>query len=66
MRWFEAFLRVEEWNSDCPSLQRLLDRLARKTRSEPSRRRYLGADAARSREGKGPEEALLLLHRIQA
>ncbi len=41
MRWFEGYLKVDGWSSGCRSVQRLLDHLARKTKSESSRRHHL-------------------------
>ncbi len=61
MRWFERYLRVGGWSSCYRSVQRLLDHLSRKTRSESSRRRYLETLAALcKREGKDPDQMVRL------
>jgi integrase len=41
MREFESYLKVTGWDSQFQSIQKLLDHLARKTKSESSRRHYL-------------------------
>lgn len=57
MRAFEAFLKVEGWASGYRSVQRLLDHLARQTKSESSRRHYLETLCFLCRrEGKDPDQ----------
>ncbi|MDG6900958.1 MAG: hypothetical protein JRM80_03255 [Nitrososphaerota archaeon] len=57
MRAFEAFLKVEGWASGYRSVQRLLDHLARQTKSESSRRHYLETLCFLCRRvGKDPDQ----------
>jgi hypothetical protein len=57
VRWFEGYLKVDGWTSGCRSVQRLLDHLARKTKSESSRRHYLETVASLCRrEGREPDQ----------
>jgi integrase len=57
MRNFENFLKVSGWDSEFRSIQNLLNHLARKTKSESSRRHYLESVYTLCRkEGKTPDE----------
>ena len=57
MRNFENFLKVSGWDSEFRSIQQLLDHLARKTKSESSRRHYLeSVYALCKKQGKAPDE----------
>jgi len=61
VRWFEGYLKVDGWSSGCRSVQRLLDHLARKTKSESSRRHYLETVASLCRkEAKEPDQIVAL------
>jgi hypothetical protein len=44
-RWFDGYLRANGWESEYRSVQRLLDHLSRRTKSESSRIQYLQTNA---------------------
>jgi len=60
-RWFDGYFRVEGWESEYQSVQKVLDHLSRRTKSESSRIQYLQTIAKLCRrEGKSPQEMVAL------
>jgi len=56
-RWFDGYLKVEGWESEYQSVQRLLDHLSRRTQSGSSRIQYLQTVGTLCRrEGKNPNQ----------
>jgi hypothetical protein len=60
-RWFDGYLRVDSWESDYQSVQKLLDHLSRRTKSESTRIQYLQTlGTLCGREGKNPDQLVKL------
>ena len=60
-RWFDGYLRVDGWDSEYASMQKLLDHLSRRTKSESSRIQYLQMLATLCRrENKTPDQLVSL------
>jgi site-specific recombinase XerD len=56
-RWFDEYLRVRDWESGYESVQKLLDHLSRRTKSESSRIQYLQTlGTLCRRESKTPDQ----------
>jgi len=55
-RWFDGYLRANGWESEYQSVQKLLDHLSRRTKSESRRMQYLETVATLCRrEGRTPD-----------
>ncbi|MDG6926683.1 MAG: hypothetical protein JRN09_09035 [Nitrososphaerota archaeon] len=65
-RWFDGYLRVEGWDSGYVSVQRLLDHLSRRTKSESSRIQYLQTLATLCRREDRTPDQLVRLTRHEA
>jgi hypothetical protein len=63
-RWFEGYLRVRGWDSEYRSVQKLLDHLSRRTKSESSRVQYLNTlSVVCRRERRTPDQMVRLPRR---
>ncbi len=65
-RWFDGYLRVRGWDSEYPSVQRMLDHLSRRTKSESSRIQYLQTLATLCRKEERTPDQLTRLSRQEA
>jgi hypothetical protein len=65
-RWFDGYLRVTGWESEYASVQKLLDHLSRRTKSESSRIQYLQTLATLCRREQRTPDQLVRLSRHEA